>query len=545
MRNKSETFKYFKIFQKHAEAHTGRNLKLLRTENGGEYLSNDFRAYLADHGIKHQLTVVYTPQQNGVAERMNRTIMNLVRSIMHFKGISKRFWAEALSTVVYVLNRVTSRSLPIDTTPHHIWMRTSPNVSHMRVFRSRFWNVIPHSKVKKLDARSNETIMVRYAAQSKGYKLWDNALSKFVISRDVKFDEKGDETSHLIAEAAPQIQTELSDCDHEDDDGYKSPDQDATHTPAIPLRRSTRATAAENIEFWSTGIAREEDAIARNNTFELVQRERWMHVPPYKYLFKVKVDTPKVQIVAMGNLQVHGMDYNETFAPDVKLTSISIFLATVAVMDLKTGQIDVVTAFLNGDLDIDIFMETPDGFKDPKRPDLIKGNFSMRFEMKDMGEARVCLGLEIHRDRLKQKLHVSQKSYTETVLERFGMHIYKPVATPMEASKNNPLSLFSGAQDLAGEVLYRKEVGSLMYLMVGTRSDLAFAVGKLSQHCEKPLLSHWTAVKGVLRYIADTCDRGLLFSGSQSLVPVGYSDSDWGGCIETRKSTSGFMLAGG
>eukprot|EP00171_Calliarthron_tuberculosum_P000752 IDg752t1 len=282
-----------------------------------------------------------------------------------------------------------------------------------------------------------------------------------------------------------------------------------------------------------------------------------MHVLPYKYLFKVKVDTPKVRIVAMGNLQVHGVDYNETFAPVVKLTSIRIFLATVAVMDLETGQMDVVTAFLNGDLDIDIFMETPDGFKDPKRPDLvcklrkalyglkqaprqwyakihsflvdelgfksspndpcmysrhssssimlialyvddmliaanssasikkIKEEFNMRFEMKDMGEAHICLGLEIHRDRPNRRLH------------------------------NNPLSLIPG--DLAGDVPYRQAVGSLMYLM------------------------------RVLRYIAGTRDRGLLFGGNQSLVPVGYSDSDWGGCLETRKSTSGyvFMLAGG
>eukprot|EP00171_Calliarthron_tuberculosum_P017580 IDg17580t1 len=113
----------------------------------------------------------------------------------------------------------------------------------------------------------------------------------------------------------------------------------------------------------------------------------------------------------------------------------------------------------------------------------IKGKISMRFEMKDMGEARECLGLEIYRDRPNRKQHVSQKSYTETVLERFGMQICKPVATPMETSKNNPLSLFSGAQDLAGD----------------------------------------------------------------SLVPVVYSDSDWDGCLETGKSASGyvFVLAGG
>lgn len=95
---------------------------------------------------------------------------------------------------------------------------------------------------------------------------------------------------------------------------------------------------------------REESAITRNNTFKLVQREPWMNVIRYKYLFKVKVETPKVRIVAMGCLQVHGVDYTETFAPVVKLTSIRMFLVTVAVMDLETGQMDVITAFLNGDL---------------------------------------------------------------------------------------------------------------------------------------------------------------------------------------------------
>eukprot|EP00171_Calliarthron_tuberculosum_P021247 IDg21247t1 len=171
----------------------------------------------------------------------------------------------------------------------------------MRVFGSTCWYVIPHSQVKKLDARSNKAIMVGYAARSKAYKLWDEARSKFVISCDVRFDEEGDDTSHLIAEEAPKIQKELSDCDDEDDIGYEPPDQessDDTHTPAVPLRRSTRvsrpperwgispafnaqytldsalaarvvptsykqATSAANIEFWGPVIAREEDAIAR------------------------------------------------------------------------------------------------------------------------------------------------------------------------------------------------------------------------------------------------------------------------------------------
>jgi transposase InsO family protein len=81
------------MFHKHAESHTGRKLKVLRADNGREYLSNDFRAYLSKYGIKHQLTIAYTSQKNGVAEHMNRTLMSLMRAMMHQRGVEKRFWA--------------------------------------------------------------------------------------------------------------------------------------------------------------------------------------------------------------------------------------------------------------------------------------------------------------------------------------------------------------------------------------------------------------------------------------------------------------------
>eukprot|EP00171_Calliarthron_tuberculosum_P019368 IDg19368t1 len=79
------------LLEKHAEARTSRNIKVLRTDNGGEYLSNGFRAYLADHGIKHEFTVACTLQKNGVAERMSRTLMNHVRAIVNHKGAAMRF----------------------------------------------------------------------------------------------------------------------------------------------------------------------------------------------------------------------------------------------------------------------------------------------------------------------------------------------------------------------------------------------------------------------------------------------------------------------
>ncbi len=99
----------------------------------------------------------------------------------------------------------------------------------------------------------------------------------------------------------------------------------------------------------------------------------------------------------------------------------------------------------------------------------------------------------------------------------------------------------------AGDMPYRQAIGSLMYLMITTRPEIAYAIGKLSQHNQTPRDHDWVAVKRVLRYISGTRDYGILYDGSKPLEIDGYSDADWGGCKVSRKSTSGaiFLVAGG
>ena len=144
IKKKLDSFSCLKIFRAQAEKHTGtklkslnvlkrttkssEELKILRIDNVGEYLSNEFKSCLPKHGIQHQLTVAYTPQQNGVAERMNRTLMDCVRSMLRTSSLDKKFWAEALATAVYIRNRVVSRSLPYNITPHHRWIGEAPNI---------------------------------------------------------------------------------------------------------------------------------------------------------------------------------------------------------------------------------------------------------------------------------------------------------------------------------------------------------------------------------------------------------------------------------
>ncbi len=189
MKQKSEVADCFLQFEKYAERQTGRKIRVIRSDRGGEYLSNALSKYLKHRGIVHELTAAYTPHQNGISERFNRTILNLVRSMLSHRAVPKRFWAEALSTAVHIRNRVTSSTLPSNLTPYHIWNNAKPDVSYFRVFGCKCWYTVPKAEVQKLDPRGKVAIFVGYAENSKAYKLIDFETGKVVISRDVFFDE--------------------------------------------------------------------------------------------------------------------------------------------------------------------------------------------------------------------------------------------------------------------------------------------------------------------------------------------------------------------
>ena len=375
------------------------------------------------------------------------------------------------------------------------------------------------------------------------------------------------------------------------------------------------ATTPENIEFWTPGIKKEEQCLLKNNTWELVERKPGMHVLPCKYVFKIKNGGPKARVVVLGNLQIFGLDYFETFSPVVKMVTIRTILAISASLGWEIEQMDVVTAFLNGELDEIIFMEIPEGLRNENNKNMVckllkalyglkqaprqwyakmhhflvdeleficsssdpclyvrktssyiiviglyaddlliagsnkseidklKGELSSRFEMKDLGCASLLLGIQIKRSRVERKIFIHQTEYATEVLNRFSMTDSNPISTPMDRggipTQKSPV--------LDSNTPYRQAIGSLMYLMISTRPDIAFSIRCLSQFAEKPQQKHWTAVKRVLRYIRGSLSAGIMYDGSKGIEAIGFSDSDYAGCKETRKSTSAyiFLIAGG
>jgi hypothetical protein len=160
----------------------------LCTDNGREYTSNEFEIYLHQHGIKHQTVVPYNPQQNDVVERMNKTLLNMVHSMMFFKNVKLMFWADAVLCEVYVKNKCPSRALK-NKTPYEMCYDCIPLVRHLRVFGSTCYALISKEKKIKLDARSRKCIFLGYSNTTKGYLIYDETNNKFILSIDVIFLE--------------------------------------------------------------------------------------------------------------------------------------------------------------------------------------------------------------------------------------------------------------------------------------------------------------------------------------------------------------------
>jgi len=189
LRAKSDAPKFFKQWLTKVERLTEHKVKVVRSGNGGEYTSNSFEQYLNELGIDHQTTVPYTSQQNGVAERTNRTIVERTIALMHSEQLPLGLWAEVMDTVVYLKNRSPSRSL-IRCTPFESLTGKRPNLSHLRVVVCAAWSLILEGKRdSKLAPRARLCCFLGYSSTQEAYKLWDPIERAVIIARDVTFDE--------------------------------------------------------------------------------------------------------------------------------------------------------------------------------------------------------------------------------------------------------------------------------------------------------------------------------------------------------------------
>jgi hypothetical protein len=420
LRKKSEVFDKFKEFKALVENQTEKKIKVLRTDNGGEFCGNEFEEFCKKCGIARQKTTPYTPQQNGVAERMNRTLMEKARSMLSGAGLGQEFWAEVVSTACYLVNRSPSSALD-DTTPHEVWSGKKPSLQHLIVFGCDAYVHVPKENRSKLDNKAEKCIFIGYKDGVKGYKLWNPETKKIVYSRDVVFREVKDVTKHEFSptqDEPEKIELELDDAksesseeeEAEEAEEAEAEEEEEPHTPE--LRRSVRdrrqperysppdfhsnfalsiidddprtvreAVNSEDSKLWKKAMVEEMDALDKNEAWDIVELPTGRKSVGSKWLFKKKfnaegkVEKYKARLVAKGYSQVEGIDFGEIFSPVAKLTSIRFLLSIAAAFDLEVEQMDVKTTFLHGDLEEEIYMKQPEGF-------VVKGKNELVFKLK-------------------------------------------------------------------------------------------------------------------------------------------------------------------
>ena len=235
LKHKSEVFQKFKEFEAKVTNQSGNRIGTLRTDNGGgEYLSNEFQDYLASKGITHELTMPHTPQQNGVAERMNRTLQESARAMLAHANLPQGYWAEAIAAAAYLRNRVAIS--PVEQkTPHEMWYGRRPNLSHLHVFGCIAYAQVPDCERKKFDGKARKLCFVGYCTTSKDYRLFDEETLKLIKSRDVNFNE----TVFELTSERPKETATVEPTDR--DSSAKSSDESSdVQQPVTEPRRSQR-----------------------------------------------------------------------------------------------------------------------------------------------------------------------------------------------------------------------------------------------------------------------------------------------------------------
>ncbi|GJW01440.1 retrovirus-related pol polyprotein from transposon TNT 1-94 [Tanacetum coccineum] len=284
---------------------------------------------------------------------------------------------------------------------------------------------------------------------------------------------------------------------------------------------------------------------------ELVPQPNYVMIIALKWIYKVKLDEygdvlkNKARLVANGYRQEEGIDFEESFAPVACIEAIRIFIANAASKNMIIYQMDVKTAFLNGELKEEVYVCQPEGFVDPDHLThvyrLKKALYGLKqapracskFQMSMIGQISFFLGLQVSQNL--RGIFINQSKFALEILKKFGMDSCDPIDTPMVDRlklDEDPLGI------PVDQTRFRSMVGSLMYL-TASRPDLVFAVCMCARYQASPTKKHLEALKWVFRYLRGTINWGLWYPKDTAMALTAYADADHAGCQDTRRSTSG------
>ncbi|GJW01707.1 retrovirus-related pol polyprotein from transposon TNT 1-94 [Tanacetum coccineum] len=420
-----------------------------------------------------------------------------------------------------------------------------------------FWDSKSHKIVRSKDATFNEDSL--YGAKA---AIDSSNLTKPNQKDQMVLEDSPENLANKSIVVEHGLSSEITQSP-EDSEDRASSEEGGSETPHV--RRSTRESRAlvryspsanyllltengepesysealSSKEFiqWKKAINEEMVSLEKNQTWSLIRLPVGKKALQSKWVFRVKEEQDhmkryKARLVVKGFQQTLGVDYNEIFSLVVKMTPIRLVLSIVAAEDLHLEQLDVKTTFLHSDIDEDIYMTQPKGLQSVgKEENLMAGyercamdhccylkkvikklkrQLSQEFEMKDLGPAKQSLGMSIIKDRTNGTLRLSQEKYTGKVLDKFNMKDVEarcqPLGDHFKLSKKQAPKTEASRRRMAN---YASSVGSVMYVMVCTRPDIAHAVGVVSRFMSNPGMEHWEVVKWLLRYLKVGVSIGL------------------------------------
>nr|KAJ0214741.1 hypothetical protein LSAT_V11C400214000 [Lactuca sativa] len=467
----------------------------------------------------------------------------MVNSMLSYSGLSEGFWGEAMLTACYILNRTPNKRSK--NTPYELLFKKVPNLSYLKVWGCRAAVTLIEPKRKTLGERGIDCIFIGYAEHSKAYRLYvlesndSISVNTAIESRDGIFDE---ERFTSIPRPRDMIKKFFS------KNTTQAEDASAGTSSVSELRKSTRARkaksfgydfqlylvegtrnktvsqhqycfnieedpktfseamASRDVHFWKEAIHDEIDSIIHNNTWVLADLPSGCKALECKWILKRKmkvdgtIDKYKTRLVIQGFRQKECIDFFDTYATVAIISTIS---SCATIHNLVNHQMDVKTAFLNGDLDDEIYMKQLEGFVMPgnehKSDDVVLSNGFVlnladkcvysKFDTSVKG-VMICLyvddmlifGTDLEEVDKTKKFLSSSFDMKDMGEAKFNFENFSPVSTPIDPS----LKLLPNKGFLVSQLEYSRAIGFLMYAMISTRPDIAYVVGRPSRYTSNP-----------------------------------------------------------
>ncbi|SGZ27856.1 BQ5605_C026g10207 [Microbotryum silenes-dioicae] len=602
-------------FQQGVEKMTGRKIKRVRTDNGTKFTNKLIGTDFQSQGILHETSAPYTPQQNGTVERFNGSLMAIVCAVLAASKLSWKYWSYALAYATFVANRILHAKLE-GKTAYEVFYGKNPKVLHFCPFGSTVYAQVPKSKRSKLESTSVKGIFIGYDSEYNYRVLVDPDSDHKVIvgvpevttlpvgpdeekgpvdNDDVVVDKLQDQVDDPAVKGRNPGRYEEIDANNEIPHRTRSQRRDAEqqvmYGSAMSVSLSPvpsnykEAMASPEADKWIAAIKAELDAMARHQVLIDSDLPSGARALGSKWVFtrqenaQGEVTRYKARLVAQGFAQRPGIDYNETFAPVARPSTILSLVGTAAAQGLFLEQFDFDSAFLNGTMMEMVYMKYPKGWDRPQTGQALQWNaavnslmvergykrsaadsclyvkrvdekfiyitlyvddgmvasndqefldaeieaFNKVYKLKRLGPVKLFLGLEF--ERTSDYIFVHQSKYIRDLVAMYGGGSVSkhPVKVPME-----PRSDVKHSTDPFDDVaLYQSAVGALQYAAHRARPDIVTSVRAAASKVSAPTQADWIAVKRIIRYLQGTVDWGLKFNHGGSTVFELYSDALW------------------